>query len=137
MLDEVELLVARGHPEVVALVGIVIAGDAAELVDGAESGFPAERRIRQYQRCVMLDLLGQRVVHLSEFRTVCSSDAVQEQVHLRQPCGVLHNSTPRIPPPATCCASSGDNSSVGIAPAAGQIGHRAGHQRSGFGSVDR
>lgn len=29
-------------------------------------------------------------MHLDEFWAVCSSDAVEEQVHRRQPCGVLH-----------------------------------------------
>jgi hypothetical protein len=76
VLDEVELFVARGHPEVVALVRIVIAGNPAELIDGTEAGFPAERRICQHQCRMLARRLGERIPHLDKFRTVGLSDAM-------------------------------------------------------------
>ena len=59
MLDEVELLVAGGDPEVVPVVANILATDAPNSSDRCEAGLPAERWIGETEKLArMVCLLG-------------------------------------------------------------------------------
>ena len=99
VLDEVELLVGSGLPEVRAGVGDVLPFLAAVLADDGNGRFLAERWIGQHYAWIPARWLGERVPNLDERRPVRLPDPVYEHVHRCQPGGAVHQFGPgnRLP----------------------------------------
>ena len=86
VLDEVELLVRGGRPEVRAVVGQRLAVGLALLVDDRDRGLPAERRIGHDHLRMGTRLVAEGIVGLDEpLITGIRPDAVQEEIHPAEP----------------------------------------------------
>ncbi len=92
MLDEIELLVAGGRPEVVAFVGERLAVGLALLVDDGHAALLAERRIGQHHVEALAGVGDQAVVdhhRRSASLRSAAADAMQVEVHHAQAGGVV------------------------------------------------
>jgi len=93
MLEEVELLVGRGRPEVVALVGEGLLLTLALFVDYREAGLLPERRIREHQVVPIVGLAHKGVFHdhrrVFLLGNLAGADAVEVQVHGAEPGGIV------------------------------------------------
>ena len=79
VLDEVQLLVAGGGPEVGALDDQALAGRFARGVDEGQAGLASERRIGQHHVEVDARMRAQAVV--DDDVGLVAADAVQIEVH--------------------------------------------------------
>ncbi len=79
VLDKVELLVAGGGPEIVALVGQGIPLGFAFAVDNGHAALLAKGRIGQHHIEALTRIGDKRIVDFN--RRVLPTDAVQVQVH--------------------------------------------------------
>jgi len=93
MLDEIELLVRRGHPEVVPYDLQIIPGLTAVGANHGDRRFAAERRIGQDDRVARAGVGGQRISHCERI-PIRAPDSVQQQVHRCQPSGPVDQLVP-------------------------------------------
>jgi hypothetical protein len=91
VLDEVQLLVRRGGPEVVSEDHQVFALSFALRVDHSHRGLFAERRIREDHLESVSGVRPERVLYVDRAVCVLRADAMQEHVHHAEPGGVIHD----------------------------------------------
>jgi hypothetical protein len=91
VLQEVELLVARGSPEILAVVAQVLLFLLAGFVGDGHAALLAERRIGQHVVCADAFVRYQGVVGRNKGFAVDLADVVQKHVHQAQPAGARHD----------------------------------------------
>src|SRR5699024_3794262 len=89
VLEEVELLVGGGDPEVLAVVGDLLPVRLAIVPEDGDGGLAPEGRVGQDQGSALGGGLCQGVPHRDELGTAVLADSVQEQVHRGQACGAV------------------------------------------------
>ena len=89
VLQEVELLVGRRDDEVLALDLAVLAHLASVGADHRQRRLAAERRVRQHHGPALAGVGDQGVLDVDERVAVRRPDAVEQQVHRRQPRGAV------------------------------------------------
>ena len=89
VLQEVQLLVLRGRPEILPFVAVFFLFQVAFLVDDGDAALLAEGRIGQDQAEAVAGIAGQ-AVHARMDRAGIGVDAVQVEVHNAQPGRVGH-----------------------------------------------
>ena len=89
VLDEIELLVRSGGPEIVALDRVAFLADLALFSDNRRAALLAEGRIGQHHVEARAGVGGQRIAHGNRLEFL-AADAVQQHVHRAQPGGGLH-----------------------------------------------
>ncbi len=89
VLDEVELLVAGGGPEVVAHDGLRLALELAVVGDEGDAALLAEGRVGQHQVEAVAGVAGEAVGDADRAVQQLVADAVQVEVHHAQAGGVV------------------------------------------------
>jgi hypothetical protein len=89
VLHKVQLLVAGGGPKVVALDGVFFGAGAPVFAHDDGAAFLAKRRVGQHHVKPLAGVCSQRVAHHHRHR-LFRANAVQQQVHGRQPRRALH-----------------------------------------------
>ena len=87
VLDEVELLIGAGRPEILTVVDQVLALLVAFFVGKRHGRFSAERRVREYIVIAHARIGEQRVVSRDGNHAVKIADVVQKEVHQAQAIG--------------------------------------------------
>ena len=90
VLEEVELLVLGGGPEVLTLVGVGLRLQFALLVHDPDAALLPERRVAEHHRKAVVGIVRQ-AVHSRPDRRLVRGDPVQVEVHDAEPDGCGHD----------------------------------------------
>lgn len=84
MLHEIQLLVRRGRPEILPVVGQIVFFLLAFLVGETHRAFLTERRIRQHVIEAFTGIRHQRIIRGNHAVAVDLADIVQKHIHQRE-----------------------------------------------------